>query len=169
MTPHMAAEDLSENSALRCPECKKESVHRVPCLTLSEQLQGLLFVSPFRCQPCGHRFLAFRLGRHYPPVSERRTHERVPVRLSLAFSGGRIKGEGTLINISLGGCLIETTAPVKVDDIFHIKLFVNEQETAIEVAAMVRSIGAKGVGMKFLRSAREDRRLVAYLRLQGIE
>jgi PilZ domain len=69
----------------------------------------------------------------------------------------------------LGGCLIDTTTPVKVDDIFHIKLFVNEQEPAIEVAAMVRSIGTKGVGMKFLRSAREDRRLVAYLRLQGIE
>ena len=144
-------------------------MHRVPSLSLGEQFQGLLFVSPFRCQVCGHRFLAFRLGRHYPPVSERRTHERVPVRLSLAFSGGRIKGEGTLINISLGGCLIETSAPVKVDDIFHVQLFVNEQEPAIEVAAMVRSIGAKGVGMKFLRSAREDRRLVAYLRSQGIE
>lgn len=144
-------------------------MHRVPCLSLSEQLQSLLFVSPFRCQPCGHRFLAVRLGRHYPPVSERRTHERIPVRLSLAFSGGRIKGEGVLINISLGGCLIETTASVKADDIFHLKLFVNEQEPAIEVAAMVRSIGAKGIGMKFLRSAREDRRLVAYLRSQGIE
>lgn len=144
-------------------------MHRAPCLSLSEQFKSLLFVSPFRCQACGHRFPAFRLGRHYPPVSERRTHARVPVRLSLAFSGGRIKGEGALINISLGGCLIETSTPVKADDIFHVKLFVTEQEPAIEVAVMVRSIGAKGVGMKFLRSAREDRRLVAYLRSQGIE
>jgi hypothetical protein len=74
-----------------------------------------------------------------------------------------------LVNISLGGCLLETTTPVQVNDIFHLKLFVNEQEPAIEVAAMVRSIGAKGVGMKFVRSAREDRRLIAYLRSQGIE
>lgn len=169
MAPRMAVEDLSGSSALRCPECRKESVHRVPCLSLHEQLKNLLFVSPFRCQVCGHRFLAFRLGRHYPPVSERRTHERIPVRLSLAFSGGRIKGEGVLVNISLGGCLLETTTPVQVNDIFHLKLFVNEQEPAIEVAAMVRSIGAKGVGMKFVRSAREDRRLIAYLRSQGIE
>jgi DNA-directed RNA polymerase subunit RPC12/RpoP len=169
MAPRMAVEDMSGRSVLRCPECRKESVHRVPCLTLKEQVKNLLFVSPFRCQVCGHRFLAFRLGRHYPPVSERRTHERIPVRLDLAFSGGRIKGEGTLINISLGGCLIETTAPVKADDIFHVKLFVNDQEPAIEVAAMVRSIGAKGVGMKFVRSARENRRLIAYLRSQGIE
>jgi hypothetical protein len=50
-----------------------------------------------------------------------------------------------------------------------LKFFVSEQEPAIEVAAMVRSIGAKGVGMKFVRSARENRRLVAYLRSQGIE
>jgi DNA-directed RNA polymerase subunit RPC12/RpoP len=165
----MAVEDLSGGPVLRCPDCRKESVHRVPCLSLNEQVKSLLFVSPFRCQVCGHRFLAFRLGRRYPPVSERRTHERIPVRLALAFSGGRIKGEGMLINISLGGCLIETTAPVRVDDIFHVKLFVNDQEPAIEVAAMVRSIGAKGVGMKFVRSARENRRLVAYLRSQGIE
>jgi PilZ domain-containing protein len=169
MALYMIVEDLPGSLTLRCPECRKESVHRVPCLSLNEQLVNLLFVSPFRCQACGHRFLAFRLGRHYPPVSERRTHERIPVRLSLAFSGDRIKGEGVLINISLGGCLIETSTPVKVDDIFHLRLFVNEQEPAIDVAAMVRSIGAKGVGMRFVRSAREDRRLVAYLRSQGIE
>lgn len=155
--------------ALRCPECGKESVHRVPPLSLREQLKGLLFVSPFRCQVCGHRFLVFRLGRRYPPVSERRTHERVPVHLALAFSGGRIKGEGVLVNISLGGCLVETTTPVKVDDIFHLNLQVNAQEPPLEVAVMVRSISGRRVGMKFLRSAREDRRLIAYLRSQGIE
>lgn len=169
MAPHMAAEGLSDSLTLRCPDCRKESVHRVPCLTLGEKLKHLLFVSPFRCQLCGHRFLAFRMGRSYPPVAERRLHERVPVRLALAFSGGRITGEGVLVNISLGGCLIETRTPVKVDDIFHMKLLVNEQEAPIEVSAMVRSIGAKGVGMKFVRSARLDRRLVAYLRSQGIE
>lgn len=168
MTARMADANLSRGAALRCPECRKESVHRVPCLTLSEQLKSLLFVSPFRCQACGHRFSAVRLGRRYPPVSERRIHERIPVRLSLAFSGDRIKGNGVLINVSLGGCLIQTATPVKVDDIFHLKLFVSEQEPPIEVAAMVRSVGAKGVGMKFIRSAREDRRLIAYLRSQGI-
>jgi hypothetical protein len=154
---------------MRCPECKKESVHRVPCLSPDERLMGLLFVSPFRCQACGHRFRTFRLGRHYPPVTERRTHERIPVKLALAFSGGRISGDGVVVNISLGGCLVETTAPVKVDDIFHLKLFLNREEPPLEVAVMVRSISGRRVGMKFLRSAREDRRLMAYLRSQGIE
>ena len=58
---------------------------------------------------------------------------------------------------------------MKEDDIFHLKLFVSREEPPIEVAVMVRSIGGKRVGMKFLRSAREDRRLMAYLRSQGIE
>ncbi len=154
---------------MRCPECKKESVHRVPCLSPDERLKGLLLVSPFRCQACGHRFFAFRLGRKYPPVTERRTHERIRVKLALAFSGGRITGDGTVVNISLGGCLIETTTQVKVDDIFHLKLFVNRDEPPLEVAVMVRSISGRRVGMKFLRSAREDRRFMAYLRSQGIE
>jgi predicted RNA-binding Zn-ribbon protein involved in translation (DUF1610 family) len=165
----MAVDGWSWGAALRCPECGKESVHRVPRLSLGEHARNLMFVSPFRCQVCGHRFLAFRLGRHYPPVSERRTHERVPVSLALAFSGGRITGQGTLVNISLGGCQIETTTPVKVDDIFHIKLFVTDGQPPLEVAVMVRSVSGKRVGMKFLRSAREDRRLVGYLRTQGIE
>ncbi len=144
-------------------------MHRVPCLSPDERLKGLLLVSPFRCQACGHRFFAFRLGRKYPPVTERRTHERIPVKLSLAFSGGRITGDGTVVNISLGGCLVETTTQVKVDDIFHLKLFVNRDEPPLEVAVMVRSLSGRRVGMKFLRSAREDRRLMAYLRSQGIE
>jgi hypothetical protein len=154
---------------VRCPQCHKESVHRVPCLTLVEHLKSMVFVSPFRCQHCSHRFLTFRLGRKYPPVAERRTHARIPVRLALAFSGGRIKGEGSVINISLGGCQIECVADVKVDDIFHLKLFVSEPDPPVEVAAMVRSINGKRIGMKFLRSAREDKRLIAYLRSQGIE
>ncbi len=154
---------------MRCPECNKESVHRVPCLSPDERLKSLVLVSPFRCQACGHRFLTFRLGRHYPPVTERRTHERIPVKLALAFSGGRISGDGVVINISLGGCLVETTTPVRADDIFHLKLFVNREEPPLEVAVMVRSISSRRVGMKFLRSAREDRRLMAFLRSQGIE
>jgi len=164
----MADTILSVGTALRCPECRKESVHRVPCLSVGERLMSLLFVSPFSCQACGHRFAAFRLGRRYPPVSERRIHERIPVRLSLAFSGGRIKGDGVLINISLGGCLIKTSAPVREHDIFHLNLFVSEQEPPIEVSAMVRSVGSEGVGMKFIRSVRENRRLIAYLRSQGL-
>lgn len=160
---------VNEN-VVRCPECEKESVHRVPCFSLEEQLRHLfLFISPFRCQVCGHRFTAFRLGRKYPPVTERRTHARIPVRLSLAFSGGRIKGEGVVVNVSLGGCLVETDTQVKRDDIFHLKFFIKEDEEPIEVAAMVRSISSNRIGLKFLRSARENRRLVAYLRSQGIE
>lgn len=158
------------DNVVRCPEFEKESVHRVPCFSLEEQLRHLfLFVSPFRCQACGHRFTAFRLWQKYPPVTERRTHERIPVRLSLAFSDGRIKGEGVVVNVSLGGCLVETGTQVKQDDIFRLKFFVREDEEPIEVAAMVSSISSSRVGLKFLRSARENRRLVAYLRSQGIE
>ena len=100
MAPRMAAAgESSGRRAVRCPECHKESVHWVPCLSPDERLKGLLLVSPFRCQACGHRFLTFRLGRSYPPVTERRTHERIPVKLALAFSGGRISGEGVVVNI----------------------------------------------------------------------
>ena len=150
---------------LRCPQCGTEVVLRARCLTLIERLAGVLLMSPFRCQLCSHRFLSFRWGRRYPthPV-DRREHTRIPVRFALAFSGGRISGDGTVLNISAGGCLIQSDAPVRTDEIYYLKLFVSEQQLPIEEAASVRSVTSKGIGFNFLRSARENRRLLEFLR-----
>src|SRR5438094_10425456 len=106
---------------LQCPQCGKESVLRTPCFSPVERLVSLLFVSPFRCQDCSLRFLAFRLGRRYPAhLIDRREHKRIPVRLFLSFSGGRVRGEGKVLDISMGGCIIKSTTLVKPGDIFYL-------------------------------------------------
>lgn len=87
----------------------------------------------------------------------------MPVRLSLSFSGGKVRGEGTVIDLSLGGCKIKSDAPVAVDDIYYLEIVVNEQEPPIEVPAIVRSVGPRGIVFTFLRKAQENKRLQTFL------
>ena len=153
---------------LTCPHCGKDRVLRSRCHTILELLANLAFYSPFHCQSCSHRFMAWRLGRFYPvQLVDRRQHLRIPVRLFLSFSGGRIKGEGTVLDISMGGCMIQSEAPVHIDDIFYLQIALGEDETPLEVAAMVRSVGSRGIAFKFLRAAQENKRLLAFVQARS--
>lgn len=149
---------------LTCPHCGTADVLRAPCHRTWERLLALLGMAPFHCQHCSHRFMAFRLGRVYPTQRlDRRKYLRIPVRLFLSFSGGRIKGEGTVKELSMGGCIIESAAPVHVDDIFYLQIALEEGAPPLEVAGMVRSVTSRGIAFKFLRSAQENKRLRAFV------
>lgn len=153
--------------ALRCPLCDKKSVSSVPPESLLERAAGLLGIAPFRCQFCSHRFPAFRLGRPQPGHAvERREFRRTPVQLALAFTGDQVRGEGTIMDLSIGGCLIRSTLHVGVDDIVYLRIALPRQESPLELAAVVRSVGSRGIGCKFLRTSREDARLAEFLREQ---
>jgi hypothetical protein len=132
-----------------------------------ERLQSLAGISPFHCQSCSFRFPASRLGRRYPvQMVDRREHLRIPVRLFLSFSGGKVRGEGTVLDISMGGCIIESSAPVHVDDIFYLQIALENNQAPLEVAAMVRSVSPRGIAFKFLRAAQENKRLLAFVHVK---
>lgn len=155
---------------LRCPECGNGPVLRCSPDSVAERLWTLLCISPFQCHLCSRRFRAFRLGKSYHSQQEdRRAHRRIPVRFSMAFSGGRIQGQGMVINLSVGGCLVESNTVVQVNEICYLRLYPDQQGPPVEVAAMVRSFGARRIGFKFLRSAREDKRLLEFLRAHAEE
>ena len=121
-------------------------------------------IVPFHCQNCSHRFLAWSVGKADSGHSiDRREHLRIPVRLCLSFSGGKVRGEGTVMDLSLGGCVIQSETHVHVDDIFYLEIGINPNEPPIEVAAMVRSVSARGIALKFLRKAQENKRLLAFI------
>jgi hypothetical protein len=97
---------------------------------------------------------------------DRREHLRIPVRLFLSFSGGKVRGEGTVLDLSMGGCIIKSQTQVHVDDIFYLEIATGQQDQPLEVAAMVRSIGPRGIAFKFLRAAQENKRLLAFVQAQ---
>ncbi|MBP6263661.1 MAG: PilZ domain-containing protein [Nitrospira sp.] len=94
---------------------------------------------------------------------DRRQHLRIPVHLFLSFSGGKVRGEGTVLDISMGGCIIESQTPVHVDDIFYLQIAIENEQTPLEVAAMVRSVSSRGIVFKFLRSAQDNKRLLTFV------
>ena len=62
-----------------------------------------------------------------------------------------------------GGCIIKSETQVHVDDIFYLEIVVAEDEPPVEVAAMVRSVSARGIVFKFLRKAQENKRLLTFI------
>lgn len=111
--------------------------------------------------------MASRIGLEHPrqPV-DRREHLRIPVRLYLSFSGGKVRGEGTVMDLSMGGCIIKSETQVHVDDIFYLEIATGQQNHPIEVAAMVRSVTPRGIAFKFLRAAQDNKRLLAFVQAQ---
>src|SRR5262249_49262314 len=152
---------------LNCPQCRREQVLRSRPLSASERMAALFLLSPFSCQHCSCRFLASRIGLDHPrhPI-DRREHLRIPVRLYLSFSGGKVRGEGTVLDLSMGGCIIKSETRVQPDDIFYLQLSLDENEPPLEVAGMVRSVNARGIAFKFLRAAQENKRLLAFVQAQ---
>jgi hypothetical protein len=108
------------------------------------------------------------LDRPRHPI-DRRQHLRIPVRLYLSFSGGKVRGEGTVLDLSMGGCIIKSETQVRVDDIFYLEISTGSQEPPLEVAAMVRSVSHRGIAFKFLRAAQENKRLLAFIQAQTTE
>ena len=149
---------------LTCPQCQTEHVLRSYPQSPREYVASWLGMAPFHCQGCSFRFLTFRMSfdaeKH--PV-DRREHLRIPVRLFLSFSGGKVRGEGTVQDLSMGGCIIKSETQVHIDDIFYLEIAVSDEEPPIEVAAMVRSVSARGIAFKFLRKASENERLLSFI------
>jgi len=155
---------------LNCPQCKNGTMLRARPQSPREHVAALVFISPFHCPSCSHRFLASRLGfnhAHHP--IDRREHLRIPVRLFLSFSGGKVRGEGTVLDLSMGGCIIKSATQVHTDDIFYLQLSLGEGELPLEVAAMVRSVSARGIAFKFLRAAQENKHLLSFIQAQTLD
>jgi hypothetical protein len=147
-----------------CPRCREGDALRVSPQSPRELVASLIWMVPFQCQQCHHRFLARRMNTAGPSHSiDRREHLRIPVKLCLSFSGGKVRGEGTVMDLSLGGCIIKSDTHVHLDDIFYLEIVIAEHEPPVEVAAMVRSVSARGIAFKFLRKAQENKRLLTFI------
>jgi hypothetical protein len=66
----------------------------------------------------------------------------------------------------MGGCIIKSETQVHKDDIFYLQLSLGESDRPLEVAAMVHSVSARGIAFKFLRTAQENKRLLAFVQAQ---
>ena len=113
----------------------------------------------------GSKHLANRRG------AERRKFPRVDVKykVSLAFTEGQTEGTGTLINLSMGGCSIETMTQVEEGAFLDLTLQTPDGDHAVGIeVARVRWTRFGAFGVEFYVIGKEDQDKLGLL-LQKVE
>ena len=143
---------------VRCPRCGRDFVRRVQENGLAEIVASMAYLYPFACRLCAHRFLAWQWGvRYSEPPPDRRRYERIFVNFPISFSTDSGDGNGTTLDISLGGCAFKTEPPPPPGAIAQLQLHAPGLERPLVVdAAVVRSVRFIYTGMEFLRLSPEE-------------
>jgi hypothetical protein len=136
-----------------CPQCGKDFVRRAHRKGVLERILSAVYCYPYRCQLCTHRFRAFEWGAHYERKAvDQREYERIPVELPLNFAGARVKGEGNLVTLSMGGCSFQANVTVNPGEILQLSFQPTAHDPSIVIdAAVIRSVRPPLVGAEFLR------------------
>ena len=146
-----------------CPKCGKDFIRRTLRADAREYLLSALYVYPFRCQLCAHRFLRFEPGRRYNESTiDKRQYERIPIKFPVTFVGEKASGAGTITHLSLGGCALESSLTLWEGMVFNLRLQPPDVSPAITIeTAVVRSVRPPIAGLEFLRtSPTEQYRLI---------
>lgn len=148
-----------------CPRCGKDFVRRTMRKGILELALSAVYLYPFRCQLCTHRFRAMQWGVRYAKQAiDKRQYERIPVRIQASFSGGEQEGTAVVTDLSMGGCGMETGTPFTEGGLLELRLHVTEQAPPIGIeAAVVRSAREKFAGLQFLRLRSDEKTRLSQL------
>ena len=88
---------------------------------------------------------------------ERRTQPRFTTQFRSTFSGRRQEGQGRTLDLSAGGCKIESDMDVLVGDRFECRLHIHGLDWPLRVdEATVRWVEGKTFGIGFTRIPQEE-------------
>ena len=149
-----------------CPKCRNAYIRLSSRQNAIDRLLQIVYIYQFRCQLCKRRFVRLRWGRRYPkPVLDQREYERVPVQLPVTFLGDKIHGKGTVANLSMDGCVIETPTPLKEGELMSLLVQLADARESLEIeAALVRWTFERRRGLAFVHLQPDhEERLRAFL------
>ena len=128
------------------------------------------FLYPYRCQICSHRFKAFKPFRRYvkKPV-DRRQYECTEISLRATFSCPETQGEGKVVDLSVGGCRLNSDIQLKKETILKLDIRVPDEARTISVeGALVRTSQPTFLGLQFLRFSGNDQRRLGKVMLKEL-
>ena len=149
-----------------CAKCRKPFVKAVRRQGPVDKLMSLAYCYPFRCQVCRHRFRLMQWGLRYIEQDvDRRQYERRPVQISSRIEASGQDHEGTIVDLALGGCAIDTGATFPRGTVLKLLMDAFDLEPPLVVeAAVVRSAGGTRHNVEFLRIAEDEKqRLSQYI------
>lgn len=114
----------------------------------------------FECQPCQLRFQVSQQDMAQPAESpDRRRAPRVPVQVPVNLECGELTGEGTVTDISKGGCAVQSSQRLTVGQLLRVKFpppTGSVDTLATQKIATVQNIRGNKAGIKFLAFTPEE-------------
>lgn len=140
--------------AVPCPECRGTLARRSHRNGLAETLLGAIYVFPFRCQLCGHRFFALQWRSMNYRETDTREYHRNPVQIPVLLSGQHGEFLGTTTDLSFGNCTLLASGPFREGSRWSARLLLpSDPHPVIVNDAVVRTVHNQQIGMEFLQFA----------------
>lgn len=145
-----------------CPKCNGTLARRSHREGLAEKMLGLLYVYPFRCQLCGHRFFAMQWGIRYHRVSvDRREYHRHQAAIPLMLSSRQGDFLGKTADLSINGCRLTASGPFQEHSSWGVQLLLPSNPNPVRIGeAVVRAVSNRQIGMEFLRFAPVEKKRI---------
>lgn len=87
-----------------------------------------------------------------------RYRQRVQVKSPAIFSMGFLTGQGQVLDLTIPGCLMESSLPVKIGDRMQLKLFLSGSQVSLCVSeGVVRWVNGIRCGVEFVKMSEKDR------------
>lgn len=145
---------------LSCTRCGKLLVATSESTNQPDRHSTAGVMYTFDCQPCQ---LRFQLSQQNIPFSaepqDRRKAPRVPVHMPVDLECGELTGEGTVTDISKGGCSVESQHCLTVGQLLRLKFpppTGSVDNCATQKIATVQNLRGQKAGVKFLAFTPEE-------------
>lgn len=146
----------------QCPKCGKYFTKRVPMEGASDPTSTVAGMFAYRCQLCSELFRARKpdpQAASAPQASTNaeltnvtnRQYVRAKAKFPVTFVVSRLRQEGTVTEIALGGCSLEANVVLAIGAKFKMEILISESEPPLVVdQALVRSVRPTGFGIQFM-------------------
>ncbi len=146
----------------QCPKCGKYFTKRVQMEGAEDPTSTVAGMYAYRCQLCAELFRARKPALQSTPAPQaskdaeltnvtNRQYVRVTAKFPVTFLISRLRQEGTVTEIALGGCSLEANVVLAIGAKFKMEILVSENEPPLVVdQALVRSVRPTGFGIQFM-------------------
>jgi len=146
----------------QCPKCGKYFTKRVPMEGAADPTSTVAGMFAYRCQLCSELFRSRKPDPQAVPAPQASTNAeltkvdarqyvRVAAKFPVTFLISRLKQEGTVTEIALGGCSLEANIVLAIGAKFKMEILISESEPPLVVdQALVRSVRPTGFGIQFM-------------------
>lgn len=153
-----------ETTKILCLLCESPFVTPVPPAGLLDTLATLISFHSFQCEACKKRFrIKLKEGQASSAQDPRRKSIRLPVQIPVTFESNEASGEGTLTDMSLHGCTLETKEPQQaLRSGLVIKLNLpasaaGKSTSSTQQLATIMGVNGNRIGLKFLTYSFQER------------